>query len=68
MKKLMLFCWTLLFIIGLLSNGSLAQDYTQWQLPEGAKMRLGKGKDQRCEVFTRWRPISSRNQYRYLGV
>ena len=43
MKKLMLFCWTLLFIIGLLSNGSLAQDYTQWRLPEGAKIRLGKG-------------------------
>ena len=44
MKKLMLFCWTLPFIIGLLSNGSLAQDSTQWQLPEGAKMRLGKGR------------------------
>ena len=44
MKKLMLFCWTLLFIIGLLSNESHAQDSTQWQLPEGAKMRLGKGK------------------------
>ena len=44
MKKLILFCFVLLFIIGLLLNGSLAEDYTQWQLPEGAKMRLGKGK------------------------
>ena len=25
------------------SSKSLAQDYTQWQLPEGAKTRLGKG-------------------------
>ena len=24
--------------------GSFAQDYTQWDLPEGAKARLGKGK------------------------
>lgn len=44
MKKLMLFCFAILFIIGFLSNGSLAQDYTQWQLPDNAKMRLGKGK------------------------
>ena len=31
-------------MVGLLSNGSLAQDYTQWHLPEGAIARLGKGK------------------------
>ena len=43
MKKLMLFRFALLFIIGFLSNGSLAKDYTQWHLPQSAKMRLGKG-------------------------
>ena len=30
-------------MVGFLSNGSLAQDYTQWHLPEGATARLGKG-------------------------
>lgn len=43
-KKMRLFCILLLLIVGFLSNGSLAQDWTRWQLPEGAKMRLGKGK------------------------
>ena len=42
-KKSLFFCITLLLITGLLPNKSLAQDYTQWQLPDGAKMRLGKG-------------------------
>ena len=45
MKKLILFYIPLLLILNLLlSNRSLAQDYTQWHLPEGAKIRLGKGK------------------------
>ena len=44
MKKMRLFGIVLLLIVGFLSNGSLAQDWTRWQLPEGAKMRLGKGK------------------------
>ena len=43
MKKIGLCFIVLLLIAALLSNGSLADDYTQWQLPEGAKMRLGKG-------------------------
>ena len=43
MKKTALSLIVLLLIVGLFSNRSLAQDYTQWQLPEGAKMRLGKG-------------------------
>ena len=44
MKKPILFYIPLLLISSLLlSNRSLAQDYTQWQLPEGAKMRIGKG-------------------------
>ena len=42
-KRLLLFCLTLLLITGLLPNKNLAQDYTRWQLPEGAKIRLGKG-------------------------
>ena len=44
MAKMGLCFIVLLSMIGLFSNRSLAQDYTQWQLPEGAKMRLGKGK------------------------
>jgi len=44
MKKSILF-YIFLHLISslLLLNRSLAQDSTQWQLPEGAKMRLGKG-------------------------
>ena len=42
-KKTGLFYIVLLLIMGLFSNGSLAQDYTQWHLPEGAIARLGKG-------------------------
>ncbi len=45
MKKRILFYIALLLISSLLlSNASLAQEYTQWHLPEGAKMRLGKGR------------------------
>ena len=45
MKNRILFYISLLLILNLLSsNRSLAQDYyTQWHLPEGAKIRLGKG-------------------------
>ena len=44
MKKLLLLYIAFMLIANpFLSNG-FAQDYTQWQLPEGAKMRLGKGK------------------------
>ena len=42
MKKIGIFI-VILLIVGFLSSGSFAQDYTQWNLPEGAKMRLGKG-------------------------
>lgn len=45
MKKRVLFYIAFLSILSLLlSNRSLAQAYTQWQLPDGARMRLGKGK------------------------
>ena len=43
MKKIGQFSIALLLIVGFLPNGSLAQDYTQWHLPEGAIVRLGKG-------------------------
>ena len=43
MKKIVQYSITLLLIVGFLPNGSLAQDYTQWHLPEGAIARLGKG-------------------------
>ena len=43
MKKIGLFYIACLLTIGFLPN-SLAQEYTQWHLPEGATARLGKGK------------------------
>ena len=44
MKKSILFYIPLLLILNLfLSNRNLAQDYTHWDLPEGAIARLGKG-------------------------
>ena len=44
MKKIGAFSIVTLLIAGILSNGSLAQDQTQWHFSEGAKMRLGKGR------------------------
>ena len=44
MKKTILYYIVLLLIPILFLSDGFAQDYTQWQLPEGAKMRLGKGK------------------------
>ena len=43
MKKTGLFFIVFSLTVVLWSSKSLAQDYVQWQLPEGAKMRLGKG-------------------------
>ncbi|RKU15309.1 hypothetical protein C6503_13805 [Candidatus Poribacteria bacterium] len=43
MKKIGLFYIAILLIAIFWLNSSLAQDYTQWHLPEGAKIRLGKG-------------------------
>ena len=34
---------TLLILFALFSLNTFAQDYTQWSLPDGAKVRLGKG-------------------------
>ena len=44
MKKTILYYIILLLIPILFLSDGFAQDYTQWQLPEGAKMRVGKGK------------------------
>ena len=44
MKKTILYYVVLLLIPILFLSDGFAQDYTQWGLPEGAKMRLGKGK------------------------
>ena len=43
--KTTLFCRSTLLILSMLLflPSSFAQDYTRWALPEGAKMRLGKG-------------------------
>ena len=43
MKSAYLFILTLMFISTLLLPDAFAQDYVRWELPEGAKMRLGKG-------------------------
>ena len=44
MKKPTFLYIALLLILMLFPSSGFAQDYTQWQLPEGAKMRVGKGK------------------------
>lgn len=44
MKKILLFCTTLLLITNLFLSIGFTQDYTQWHLPKGATVRLGKGK------------------------
>lgn len=43
MKPTCLFISTLLFISILFLPDIFAEDYIRWELPEGAKMRLGKG-------------------------
>ena len=51
MKKPILFYISLLLILNLfLSNRSLADDYTQWHLPEGVKTRLGKSRMNRVNT------------------
>lgn len=44
MKPTRIFIMTLLAIITLFLSPTFANDYTRWELPEGAKFRLGKGK------------------------
>ncbi len=44
MKKIGLFSILILWVAGILSDGSLAQDEVEWHFTEGAKMRLGKGR------------------------
>jgi len=44
MKKVFLPCIALLLIANQYLSNGFAQDYTQWQLPEGATTRLGKGR------------------------
>ena len=43
MKPTCLFISALLFISVVFLPDTFAEDYTRWELPEGAKMRLGKG-------------------------
>ena len=42
-KKSLFLRFSLLLVCTLFIQNSVAQDYTQFSLPEGAKMRLGKG-------------------------
>ena len=44
MKPMRVFTFIMLFAIPLFLSHAFAQDYMRWELPEGAKMRLGKGK------------------------
>ena len=44
LKNGLLFKFCLLLVSVLFLQNSVAQNYTQWALPEGAKARLGKGK------------------------
>ena len=43
MRKIHWFGLGLLFVVVLFSQWGYAQDYTRWSLPDGAKVRLGKG-------------------------
>ena len=43
-KRWLFLKFGLLLICTLFLQNSVAQDYTRWDLPEGAKMRLGKGR------------------------
>ena len=43
MKSTLTFISAVLFINTLFLPHTFAEDYTRWELPEGAKMRLGKG-------------------------
>ena len=43
MKRMQLSLLTLLLVMMAFPSNSFAQDYTRWDLPEGAKLRLGKG-------------------------
>ncbi len=53
MKKAMAFKISLSFVSALCLPHSFAQDSPQWGLPEGAKARLGKGRnsDVTCELL-----------------
>ena len=44
MRPTRVFIFPILFIFTLFLPYTFAEDYTRWELPEGAKLRLGKGK------------------------
>ena len=43
MKTMLSMILSTLFVLFAFTSSAFAQDYTQWHLPEDAKMRLGKG-------------------------
>ncbi len=49
MRPTRVFIFTILFICTLFLPYTFAEDYTRWELPEGAKLRLGKGKIREVE-------------------
>ncbi|MYF99230.1 WD40 repeat domain-containing protein [Candidatus Poribacteria bacterium] len=49
MKPTRVLFFTILVLNALFLPQTFAEDYTQWELPEGAKLRLGKGKIKNLE-------------------
>ncbi|MDE0313890.1 MAG: hypothetical protein OXM61_03230, partial [Candidatus Poribacteria bacterium] len=43
MRKTLTFSLAIGFVLCIISQNTFAQDYIRWGLPEGAKMRIGKG-------------------------
>ena len=43
MRNFRVFKLSIMFVYTLILQTSFAQDYTRWGLPDGAKVRLGKG-------------------------
>ena len=41
MKKILVFLYLILIVV--LVTNTIAEDYKKWGLPDGAKLRLGKG-------------------------
>ena len=69
MKTTDLFLTTLFLTFSLLIPNASAQDYNTWGLPDGATMRLGKGKRTGNIAFSPdGHPACSRQCYRDLDL
>ena len=69
MKRLLLLWLSVSLVFVLFSSNTFAQDYTRWNLPEGAKARLGKGLlSGEYRILARWYSPCSLGEYRYLAL